>query len=69
MEILKRKGAKILVCQMARKDWKKKKKIHIHTEGESKKKGNFSRHTAETAKRAALPSTLVPVKQLHPKSP
>lgn len=52
-----------------KKGLEKKKKIHIHTEGESKKKGNFSRHTAETAKRAALPSTLVPVKQLHPKSP
>lgn len=48
------------------------KKIHIYTERESKKKnkeGNSSRHAAETAKRAALPSALVPVKQLHPKSP
>jgi len=70
MEILKRKGAKkILVCQMARKDWKKRYTYTLRGKAKKNKEGNSSRHAAETAKRAALPSALVPVKQLHPKSP
>lgn len=36
MEILKRKGAKILVCQMARKDWKKRYTYTLR--GKAKKK-------------------------------